>query len=304
VSAGRRTWLAPAALTAVLVGLVIAAADEPGDRVFTLVLVAALGGAVAFLQTVFPGSRFFVLALANGLAVYTSLFIVFLRSNFPTASPGAIRVGFALPILAFLAGAWWRRERIRAIVAETRVGDRGAIARGALWLLPVFAIGVLTFAAPNVTAAGADAVFLLAMAAIAVIVVAVSADVATFLVEAGLLFDEFFDRVRALAAPAFAFMTFYSIIVIAFASVYRLMDRFEPAASFAVGGAPRALTFPESLYFSIVTMATVGYGDIVPASDAARMVAALQVVLGVLLLLFGFSELMAHARERRGRPEA
>jgi voltage-gated potassium channel len=46
-------------------------------------------------------------------------------------------------------------------------------------------------------------------------------------------------------------------------------------------------------------MATVGYGDIVPASDASRALAALQVVLGVLLLLVGFSEIFSYTRERQ-----
>ncbi len=291
----------PLALTALLVGLVIASTHEPGDWFFTLLLVVVLGGAAAVLHLLFPGSRFFILALANGLAVYACTFLVFLRANFPAAGPTAMRLGFALPVIAFIAGAWLRRGRIRAIVAETRAGDRRALARGAGWLMPVLGIGLLTFAAPNVPDRFADVVFVAAMVAISAIVLGVSAEVATFLVEAGLLFDEFFTRVRSLAVPAFAFMTFYSIIVIVFAAIYRLMTQIATTPHFLVSGTARGLNFSESLYFSIITMATVGYGDIVPASDAARMVSAIQVVLGVMLLLFGFSELMAYVRERRGR---
>jgi hypothetical protein len=33
-------------------------------------------------------------------------------------------------------------------------------------------------------------------------------------------------------------------------------------------------------YFSLVTLATVGYGDILPATHAARMVAMFQAVFG------------------------
>ena len=75
--------------------------------------------------------------------------------------------------------------------------------------------------------------------------------------------------------------------------------RLSAEPNFSIAGASRAITFPESLYFSIVTMATVGYGDIVPASDGARALAALQVVLGVLLLLVGFSEIFSYTRERQ-----
>ena len=58
----------------------------------------------------------------------------------------------------------------------------------------------------------------------------------------------------------------------------------------------RDISFAESLYFSVITMATVGYGDVTPLSDVARLVVAGQVVVGILLLLFGFSEILAFAR--------
>ena len=57
-------------------------------------------------------------------------------------------------------------------------------------------------------------------------------------------------------------------------------------------------TFFESLYFSVTTLATVGYGDIVPLSNLVRMLAAFEVIVGVLLILFGVSELLEYARHR------
>lgn len=38
------------------------------------------------------------------------------------------------------------------------------------------------------------------------------------------------------------------------------------------------------LYYSIATMTTLGYGDVVPASGAAQMIASLQVVFGYIML--------------------
>ena len=38
------------------------------------------------------------------------------------------------------------------------------------------------------------------------------------------------------------------------------------------------------IYFSLVTLSTVGYGDIVPLTGEARMVAALEGVTGVLYI--------------------
>ena len=43
----------------------------------------------------------------------------------------------------------------------------------------------------------------------------------------------------------------------------------------------------------------MGYGDIAPASDIVRVIVAVQIMFGVLLLLFGFWEIMSYARERR-----
>lgn len=38
--------------------------------------------------------------------------------------------------------------------------------------------------------------------------------------------------------------------------------------------------FGDMIYFSLVTIATVGYGDIIPASNTARTIATLEAVLG------------------------
>jgi hypothetical protein len=38
------------------------------------------------------------------------------------------------------------------------------------------------------------------------------------------------------------------------------------------------------LYFSLITLSTIGYGDIVPISGEARIVAALEGVTGVLYI--------------------
>jgi voltage-gated potassium channel len=150
---------------------------------------------------------------------------------------------------------------------------------------------------------GIDKAFLGAMLAIAVVVFAVSPGVSAFLIDTGLLFEEFFERISRLAAAAFAFLTFYSVIVIVFAGIYRILDKLSAVSHFRIHDEVRDITYAESLYFSMVTMATVGYGDITPATDIARLVAAIEVVLGVLLLLFGFSEIMSYTRERRNKRE-
>jgi Ion channel len=48
----------------------------------------------------------------------------------------------------------------------------------------------------------------------------------------------------------------------------------------------------DALYFSAVTMATVGYGDIVPVGHAARWLCVAEIISGVLLLVVGVSASM------------
>ena len=59
-------------------------------------------------------------------------------------------------------------------------------------------------------------------------------------------------------------------------------------AGLTQGGQPLAIgpnTFDMLLYFSFMTMTTVGYGDVLPASDATRILAVLQAVTGQLYLV-------------------
>ena len=52
----------------------------------------------------------------------------------------------------------------------------------------------------------------------------------------------------------------------------------------------------ELLYFSLVTLSTVGYGDIVPLSGIARIVTALEGVTGVLYIAITVALLVGRFR--------
>jgi len=289
--------------TGLLVLLVaVAASGDAGPFVLTLPAGVVLG--VAAIWLLFPGNRFFGLALSNFLAVYACIFYAFAGSNFARVDAWLFGPGFGMPIAAFFLGVMFQRDRIRAVVAGERPDPR-RFSRLLLWLLPVSLIGAATFLIPEIEPPPEthQGLFLLAMSAISVIVFAASRNVAAFLVETGLLFEGFYERVVDQLMPAFAFLTFYSMVVIVFACVYRIVDLATVEPQFAVDGTARLLTFAESLYFSIVSLSTVGYGDIVPATGLVRMIVALQLVAGILLLLFGFNEIFQYASERRHRRE-
>jgi voltage-gated potassium channel len=293
-------WAGSLIFTVMLICLVALATVQSVSYVL-IVMLATIAVGVAFFFIAFPGSRFFSIAFANNLAVYMCFFVFFKETNFTEVTGYPVAMGFMAPILAFLGGAWLRREEIRSIVLAERVRDARHFGKIFFWLIPVTAIGAATFALPELGLAPGTYVitFLVAMALIASIVFFVSADVCSFLLDSGLLFEEFFGEIRRLFVPAYAFFTFYSLLVIIFAALYRVIDRYSMAAHFVIDGQGRDITFSESLYFSIISMSTVGYGDVLPASDIVRVVVAIQIMLGVVLLLFGVSEILRYSREKR-----
>ena len=292
--------LARVTLPLALVALVAAAvAGVTSPLFFAMVLSAGL--VIAVIRALFPAGRLFPVAFASLLAVYATIFSLFVEEIFRGIGDAFLVVGFCLPIFVFVVGCWLRRDQIRVLVAHPAISSEQRVLRAAVWLLPVFFIGAIVILLSRTVGSvlNMDMVFLGAMSLIGLIVLTVSRDVAVFLVDAGLLFKEFFRRVSRLVIPALAFVTFYSLLVILFASAYRLISVYTPEPHFKVGGALRGLSFSESIYFSIGTISTVGYGDIIPYSNFARVLSSLEVFCGIMLLLFGVSELLEYAREHR-----
>jgi voltage-gated potassium channel len=294
----RRRHGAGIAFTAALVLLVGFAVEGDTGLDFTLTMFGAALGAFAFFALLFPGSLFFSLAFANSIAIYVSIFVFFSESNFRGVSDLAQDAAFALPLAAFMAGTWARREAIRSVVFA-RLGSGAEFRRVTFWLLPVAGVGAVSFALPQLEIARghADLAMLASMGAISLVVFAAARDVAAFLIDAGLLFEEFFERLERLILPVYAFLTFYSLFVVAFAAIYKLADDRAGGPHFRILGEDRAIGYGDALYFSIVTLSTVGYGDVLPVSDLVRLIAAIQVVFGVTLLLVGLSEIMSYGRD-------
>jgi hypothetical protein len=75
----------------------------------------------------------------------------------------------------------------------------------------------------------------------------------------------------------------YLFIGITWALVYYIIARLEPGAFYvnATRSADVIGGWPSFVYFSFVTLSTVGYGDITPATQLVRSVVILQVITGV-----------------------
>lgn len=80
----------------------------------------------------------------------------------------------------------------------------------------------------------------------------------------------------------YAAVSAYLLIGLAFASAYEALAFWKPAAFHFPDGRERDVD--GLMYFSLVTLSTVGYGDIVPALPQARVLAVLEAILGQLYL--------------------
>jgi voltage-gated potassium channel len=75
----------------------------------------------------------------------------------------------------------------------------------------------------------------------------------------------------------------YLLIGVLWAILYSLIEVFEPTAFVLAGGHPKE-PLEHFLYYSFVTLTTIGYGDMTPLHPVARTVAYLEAVVGQLYI--------------------
>jgi hypothetical protein len=96
---------------------------------------------------------------------------------------------------------------------------------------------------------------------------------------------------RALEALAFSI----PLLLLGFASVYFLMSQSDPTAFTEV------LSRADALYFTVTVFATVGFGDITPVGQTARMTVTGQMVFNLLVLGIGLRVVVGAVQLSRQR---
>ncbi|MGP4110377.1 potassium channel family protein [Streptomyces sp. 4N509B] len=89
--------------------------------------------------------------------------------------------------------------------------------------------------------------------------------------------------------PGVAIAALIILTVFVFATAYLALSRHPGQLS----GLDTRL---DALYFTVVTLATVGYGDIVPTGQAARVVATLQIAYNLIFLTTAATVFSHHLR--------
>jgi voltage-gated potassium channel len=98
----------------------------------------------------------------------------------------------------------------------------------------------------------------------------------------------------------------YLMLGLFWSLAYSLVDRLLPN-SFVFNAGPdsaRSMQGFQSLYFSFVTLSTTGYGDIVPVSKVARMLAIVEAVFGMFYVTLLIARLVSLYSSSRGNDKA
>jgi hypothetical protein len=107
----------------------------------------------------------------------------------------------------------------------------------------------------------------------------------------------FFGTYKAQASPLII-LAFALISSISFGILHFVLWSIWPTEYVNMHG------LQDALYFSMVTIATVGYGDILPVGHAARWLCVAEIASGVLLLVVGVSASMSVCIQQHQPPTA
>ena len=89
----------------------------------------------------------------------------------------------------------------------------------------------------------------------------------------------------------------YLLIGMFFAFAYKAAGEFGSVPFFGAAGNG---TLTQDLFFSFVTMTTVGYGNLVPAANPGQTFAVLEAVTGQLFLVVAIGKIISGLQPRRG----
>lgn len=110
------------------------------------------------------------------------------------------------------------------------------------------------------------------------------------------------DREKITTGRIYVSVTLYFLLALTWFAGYDLLNTIQPG-SFAEGCVTLTgrTDWSRILYFSMATLTTLGYGDVVPVRPAARMLATLEAAAGVLYIAITVSRLVAASQARSER---
>jgi hypothetical protein len=102
--------------------------------------------------------------------------------------------------------------------------------------------------------------------------------------------DVFRDREYVSADMIYGAINIYLLVAAAFAAAYKVQVLLVPES---ISGLSTDSTTGDMLYYSFVTITTLGYGEITPVSGNARMLAGIEALFGQLYIAVLLAKLVA-----------
>lgn len=94
----------------------------------------------------------------------------------------------------------------------------------------------------------------------------------------------------------------YLVVGSGFGAIFALIEWLVPGSFAVASGA--AVTWQQMVYYSYVTLTTVGYGDVTPISHYAQSVAVFEAILGVLYTVILLSRIVGLSASQPPGPDA
>ncbi|MEM9409670.1 MAG: lyase family protein [Planctomycetota bacterium] len=101
-----------------------------------------------------------------------------------------------------------------------------------------------------------------------------------------------FSQTRVDGNLLLASINIYFALGITFAMVFGLIDHIVPGSFSISAPASQAHNSTQFMYFSLVTLSTLGYGDVLPLSDQARTLSAIEALSGQVYLTIAVARLV------------
>jgi hypothetical protein len=92
----------------------------------------------------------------------------------------------------------------------------------------------------------------------------------------------------------YGLVSLYILLGVFYYSIFNLLETIHPHSFMETAEwASNGVTRHSLLYLSLITLTTLGYGDIVPVTPAARMIAAFEAMTGVLYIAITVARLVS-----------
>lgn len=95
-------------------------------------------------------------------------------------------------------------------------------------------------------------------------------------------------------------LAIYLLLGIVWSSLYIIALYFNPTAFHGIEIVEGTDTFPNTLYFSYVTLTTLGYGDITPSTRITQTLAFMEAIAGTFYLAIVVASLVSARRQQSG----